>query len=205
MIGAGEDLVVLVDIGHGPGDVGWVTILENDARALHLVPLRAGGAALVTEDLLVISRRPGVTVILPIRDPVDRIYVPANSISGTRIDDVVDASAAPNVRILLISIIRVSYAGDRGPLRIDAVGTGLRIGARGLLLHVGTAQGVRDCDGPVALNDFEFAVVAREEADVGCTDLARGFASRPRTVERARLVDRQGNDLTDDDRVGAVR
>src|SRR3954452_24035798 len=135
VIGARENLIVLVDVGHRPSNVSRVAILQNHARALHLVPLSTGGAALVAEDLLIIPRGPGVAVVLPIRDAVDRVHVPAHAIAGARIDDVVDAPAAPNMGIFLPSVSRIGHSRYRGPLRVDAICSVLDIGARGLLLH----------------------------------------------------------------------
>src|SRR6185369_5720791 len=124
VIGAGQDLVVLVDVGYCPGDVSRVAVLQHHARPLHLVPLRAGGAPLVAEDLLVVPGRPGVAVVLPI-DAVGRIHVPADPIARARVDDVVRPPAPPDVRILLVGVVRIGYAWYRGSLRVDAVGAGL--------------------------------------------------------------------------------
>jgi hypothetical protein len=151
-----------------------------------------------------------------------------DAILGPRIDDVVDATAVPDVRILLPTVGWIGHAGDRGPLRVDAVdvgkiGRGIRPG--GLLHPVGTAQGVRDRDEPVALRDLVPSVVARHEADVGfvvciaasaagraggggngldAVGLDLGDTSGPRTVERRRPVNGEGDGLADHDRVASV-
>src|SRR6185295_16874316 len=110
MVGAGRNRVVLVHIGHGPGDVHGVAAFQHHARPLHLVPGYAGAVSLVTEDLLVVARRPGVPVILPTGDAVGRVDVPADAISRARVDDVVHTAAAPNVGILFIGVIWIGYA-----------------------------------------------------------------------------------------------
>ena len=148
-----------------------MAVFQHDARSLHLVPCRAGGGSFVTEDLLVVSPRPGVPVILPTGEAVGRIHVPADAISGTRIDDVVGTSAPPDVGILFIRVGWIGYARYRGPHRIDAVAV-RGVGSLGLLPHVVATQGVRDREATVTLRDFEFAIVALDEADVGPTDIA---------------------------------
>jgi hypothetical protein len=39
VVGVGLDIHILVHVGHGEGHMGYVSVLEENVRALHLVPV----------------------------------------------------------------------------------------------------------------------------------------------------------------------
>src|SRR3954454_4224114 len=55
MVRAGRDLIVLVDVGDGEGQVGDEPVFDEDARPLHLEPV-VDRAVRVAEDLLRVPR-----------------------------------------------------------------------------------------------------------------------------------------------------
>src|SRR3954470_23927700 len=71
MVRAGRDLVVLVDVGHGEGQVGDQPVLDEHTGPLHLVPV-VDGAIGVAEDLLRVSRVVGQPLVGPVLDAVGR-------------------------------------------------------------------------------------------------------------------------------------
>ena len=66
--------------------------MQDHARPLHLVPLVAGRAPLVAEDLRVFPGRPGVAVVGPIVDTVGRVHVPGNGRKSGRAESLLLAS-----------------------------------------------------------------------------------------------------------------
>jgi hypothetical protein len=99
VVRAGRDLIVLVHVGYGEGHVGDVSVLEDHARPLHLVPM-VHGAVRVTEYLLRASWIVGQSLVRPVVDAVGRRQMIADTIVRVVVKDVVLPTAEPDHGIL---------------------------------------------------------------------------------------------------------